>query len=319
MNIAIIGYGRLGRAAEVVAEHFSGVRVLGVFTRRAVDSLTTVGAPVYSESSLDRLVSEVDCALVCRGSSADTPAVTPRLAELCCTVDSYDCHGDIARHRSAVDRAARLGGNASLVSVGWDPGLFSLLRIYAAAFMPQGVTNTFWGRGVSQGHSEAIRRIKGVIRAVQYTEPRSEAVTLAESGVRLSDTERHKRICCVVCDKADEEGIAAEIRSLDGYFCGYETEVNFISEAEFDENHGGARHGGRVLSVGRTGLYRENLARLDFSLALDSNPEFTAGVRLSAAIAAVRLKKEGRHGAYTLADIPPSYLLPRGKSELELM
>lgn len=318
MNIAIVGYGRLGRAAEIMAEHFDGVRVVGVFSRRSGDEVKTAGAQVYPEGSIGDFP-DIDCALICHGSSRDTPTVTPRIAELVSTVDSYDLHGNIARHRAAVDRAARLGGNVSLVSVGWDPGLLSLIRILAAAFMPYGVVNTFWGPGVSQGHSEAIRGIGGVRCAVQYTEPRSDALTLAEAGVRLSDTDRHRRVCYIACERGEEKRIDGEVRALEGYFRGYETEVRFITEEELVREHQGLAHSGRVLSVGRSGAYGENRSRLDFSLTLSSNPEFTAGVMLSAALATLRMRSEGRVGAYTLADVPLSYLLPRGRSELDYL
>ena len=319
MQVGIVGYGRLGRAVELMAEHFPGTRAAAVFTKREVGEVKTHGTPVYHIDRVEELSRDIDCLLICTGSSHDTPVLVPRLAEACNTVDSYDRHADIARHRAAADRGARLGGNASLVSVGWDPGLLSLFRIYAAAFMPYGVTNTFWGRGVSQGHSEAIRRINGVRQAVQYTEPRTDALTLAELGVRLTDEERHKRVCYVVAPIGEKERIEAEIRGLEGYFLGYETDVRFISEEEFRREHSSASHGGRVLSVGRTGVYGENSERLSLSLSLDSNPEFTAGIMLSCALAAVRLKREGRCGAYTLADIPPSYLLPRGKTESDYL
>ena len=317
MRLGIVGYGRLGRAAEQMAARISDFDVTGVFTRREAKDIIGATAPVYPVDRLPDMASEIDCALICLGSSRDTPSFTPRIATLVNTVDSYDKHIDISRHRSRVDGGARLGGNCSLVSVGWDPGLFSLFRIYMSAFLPDGITNTFWGRGISQGHSEAIRKIRGVKAAVQYTVPKAGAVSLAESGARLSDTERHERVCYVVCDGGEEERIKSEICGLDGYFRGYSTRVNFITEEELAREHGGAGHGGRVVSVGRSGVYGENCARAELSLTLDSNPEFTAGVMLSASLATVRMKKEGRLGAYTLFDIPPSYLLPIGKSEYD--
>ena len=317
MRIGIVGYGKLGRAAECMAARLENYEVKGIFSRRA--AAVDPDAKIYSIDDIINFKAEIDCLLICQGSSGDTPSVTPNLAVHFNTVDSYDRHGDIARHRSAVDGAARLGGNLSVVSVGWDPGLFSLFRIYTSAFMPYGVTNTFWGRGISQGHSEAICRIRGVSRAVQYTVPKAEALTLAESGVRLSDTERHRRVCYIVAEPGEEERISEEIKRMDGYFLGYDVEIHFINESEFLKEHRGAAHGGRIISIGRSGAYGENQARIELSLAVDSNPEFTAGVMLSSAAAALRMRKEGRLGAFTLSEIPPAYLLPLGRSELDYM
>ena len=308
MVIGIVGYGRLGRAVEIEALYRDEITVAGVFTRRK-GGIMTLGAPVCSLGSIDDFSGRIDCMLVCHGSSSDAPSTVQRLARSFNTVDAFDIHSEIAAYRARVDTAAKDGNTTAILATGWDPGLLSLIRLYSRAFMPRGVINTFWGEGVSQGHTEAIKSVSGVIDAIELTVPRRDAVAYATAGQRLSDTERHRRVCYVVCEPEDEDRIRCEIVSMEGYFRGYETEVHFVTLGELLEMQKSIHHSGRVISVAMGGLYREQRSEINFSLSLDSNPDFTASVMLTAARAAVKMKKEGMHGAYTLLDIPPSFLL----------
>lgn len=308
MKIGIYGYGNLGRAAEIVSGDF-GITVSAVFTRRDPDSVRTLRAPVYRRECVRAFSEEIDCMLMCGGSYTDLRCDTPDVARLFNTVDSFDIHSDIEKHREQVDCAAKETEHTSVVAVGWDPGLLSVFRAYFSGIMPRGEVNTFWGRGVSQGHSEVIRSIKGVKRAVEYTVPQSEAVMLARVGRTVDKYVRHKRECYVVAEECEQERIVREIKSIPEYYEGYETDVHFIDEEEFIKNHLYMPHKGECIAFNMSGVYREHISRAEMSVALDSNPEFTASVMLAYAKACVGLNAEGCFGAFTAFDVAPRYLV----------
>ncbi len=308
MNIGIYGYGNLGRAVEISAIDRSDINVVAVFTRRDPDAVRTFGAQAYGREQACTFEGKIDCMLMCGGSYDDLRRDTPEVTRHFNTVDSFDMHSMAAEHLKETDLAAKASEHTSVISVGWDPGLLSLFRLYASAIFPSAKINTFWGRGVSQGHSEVIRRIGGVKRAVQYTVPNPEAVTLARCGAVLTDTERHKRECYVVADGQNKEEIEKQIKDVPGYFSGYDTEVNFITEDEYIKKHCAMPHRGEAISYNMNGIYKEHLSRASLSLEMDSNPEFTASVMLAYAVACVRLSKEGIYGARTVFDVAPSYL-----------
>ena len=312
MKIAIYGYGNLGRGVECAARQQDDVKLTAVFTRRSPESVTTKsGVPVYSADEIQNHKAEIDVLIICGGSATDLPKMTPALAKEFNVIDSFDTHAKIPEHFSAVDKAARSGGHVALVSAGWDPGLFSIARAYAGAVLPQGKDYTFWGRGISQGHSDAIRRIDGVLDARQYTVPVSEAINAVRSGEspELSTREKHKRECYVVlAEGADKDRIENEIKTMPNYFADYDTTVNFITKEELLRDHGGMPHGGSVIRNGSTGFNSENSHTIEFRLALDSNPEFTASVLVAYARAIHRLSARGDVGCKTVLDIAPSDL-----------
>lgn len=311
MRIGIVGYGRLGRSLELLAGEDGTVEIVGVFTRRNIKDVHTYGAKVLPFGVISEYQDGIDVLCLCQGSSHDLPGIAPTLAESFSTVDAYDNHGDIEAHRLRMDTAARNSAHTSLVSVGWDPGFLSLIRLYSVAFIPGAVTNTFWGRGVSQGHSEAIRAIKGVKRAVQYTVPREDALSLA-GLVRhpLSNTDRHRRVCYIVAEKGKEDFITKEILAMPDYFIGYETEIHFIDSDEFDKYHTSLSHRGRVCTLGSSGRYKETKHSLNLDLDVGSNPDLTASIMLASARAVHKLNGRKHYGAYTVFDVPPSYFLP---------
>ena len=309
IKIGIVGYGNLGKGVELAAKKNPDIKIEYVFTRRDPKYVRTYGTPVLSIDKIASYKGKLDCLILAGGSRSDLPYQTPMLSEDFNTVDSFDNHNSISEHIKRVGEAAGLGGKTSIVSAGWDPGILSLARLYAASFMPYAAVNTFWGRGVSQGHSDAIRRITGVKKAVQYTVPRNDARLLAKGGIRVSGKEAHKRVCYVVAEKEDEQRIKEQITAMPDYFLGYDTEVNFISEEEFNREHLHMSHHGEVIAVGMSGLYESNAQSATLSLELDSNPEFTAYILVAAARAAVRLNREEKCGAYTFFDIPPKYFL----------
>ncbi|MBO6210678.1 MAG: diaminopimelate dehydrogenase, partial [Schwartzia sp.] len=277
------------------------------------------GVPVVSVNEVDAWKDKIDVLLLCGGSATDLPVQTPKYAKDFNVVDSFDTHARIPEHFAAVDAAAKEGGNVAVISVGWDPGLFSLSRAYASAILPNGKDYTFWGRGVSQGHSDAIRRIAGVKNAKQYTVPVEAALEAVRSGKNpvLSTREKHTRECFVVLeDGADAARIEQEIKTMPNYFADYDTTVHFISEEEFNEKHGGLAHGGFVIRSGETGENGKHKHVMELSLKLDSNPEFTASVLVAYARAVYRLSGEGQKGAKTVLDIPPAYLSPKTNEEL---
>ena len=303
MKIGVVGYGNLGRAAVEAAELF-GCEIYGVFSRRPSSALGDVGAPVYSLSEINQHIGKMDFIINAGGSKSDLSETTPQLSEHFDVVDSFDLHEKLAEHIAVCDKKARLGGTVAVLGVGWDPGLFSVIRIYMAA-LSRATPITFWGRGVSQGHSQAIRTISGVRYAIEYTEPNQKAVEMAERAEKLQDKkELTRRICYVVAPEGEHMRIEREIKDMPEYFSGYETEVNFISESDFLKNHGSLYHKGRVLSV-----LNEPETVLDFSASFSSNPRFTASVLIAVGRAAVRMKALGFCGAFTMADIPPSLLL----------
>ena len=320
MRIAIYGYGNLGKGVECAARMSTDVELVGVFTRRAPDTVKTLtGVPVYSAEDILKYKDEIDVLVICGGSATDLPKMTPALAQDFNVVDSFDTHAAIPAHFAACDAAAREGGNIALISAGWDPGLFSIARLYASAVLPNGADYTFWGRGISQGHSDAIRRIDGVKNAKQYTIPIDAALDAVRAGKNpeLTTREKHLRECFVVAeDGADLARIENEIKTMPNYFADYDTIVHFISEEELIRDHSGIPHGGVVIRSGKTGINREHDNIIEYKLKLDSNPEFTTSVLVAYARAAFRLAKEGASGCKTVLDIAPAYLSPKSSEEL---
>lgn len=312
IRIGIYGYGNLGHGVEEAAARSSDMQTAAIFTHRAPDGLSSpFGTLILPTEATDEQAERIDVMIVCSGSAQDTPIVSPALARRHSIVDSYDCHGRIARHISAVDSAAREGGTLALVAAGWDPGLFSIMRAFGEAFIPHGESFTFWGRGVSAGHSEAARHVRGVIDAREYTVPIPLAVDRARSGEgKPSEREMHRRECYVVAaPDADRERIAADIRAIPDYYEPYDTEVIFITAEQMEREHAGMPHGGRVIRHGEG-------STAEFSLRLDSNPRFTASVLLCCARAVARMHENGERGCRTVLDIPPAFLLPQSDKRL---
>lgn len=320
MNVAIAGYGNLGRGVEAAVTNASDMELVGIFSRRDSGTVkVATDTPVYAWSELADRAKDIDVLVICGGSATDLPKQTPELAKLFTVVDSFDTHAHIPDHFANVDAAAREAGTLGVISCGWDPGLFSLARLYASVALPDGADYTFWGRGVSQGHSDAIRRIPGVADARQYTVPVPAAVEAARSGENpeLTTREKHTRECFVVAEEgADLAAIEEAIVTMPNYFSDYDTTVNFISQEELNANHAGLPHGGTVIRSGRTGLAGEFGDTIEFSLSLDSNPYFTGSVLASVARAAYRMHEAGNVGAYTMFDIPPALLSPLSPEEL---
>ena len=320
MRIGIYGYGNLGRGVECATRQNPDMELFGIFTRRAPESIETLtGAPVYAASEIDDFRERIDVLILCAGSATDLPEMTPALARRFHVVDSFDTHAHIPGHFAAVDAAARETGHTALTSGGWDPGLFSLNRLYASAILPDGKDYTFWGRGVSQGHSDAIRRIPGVRDARQYTVPVPEALEAVRSGSmpELTTRQKHTRECYVVAEEgADRAAIETAIKTMPNYFNEYDTTVTFISEEEMRANHASLPHGGFVFRTGRTGLNGEYGNTIEYRLTLDSNPMFTASVLVALARAVGRLAAKGETGCKTVFDIPPALLSPLSGEEL---
>lgn len=320
IRIGIVGYGNLGRGAESAIMQNPDTTLYGVFSRRDPETVKTLtNANVYKLDDILDHKGNIDVLIICGGSATDLPVQTPELAEHFNVVDSFDTHAKIPEHFANVDAQAKKGGNIAMISVGWDPGMFSLNRLYAEAVLPDGKDYTFWGKGVSQGHSDAIRRIEGVIDARQYTIPVDSAVDAVRNGENpeLTTRQKHTRLCFVVAeDGADKARIEKEIVTMPNYFADYDTTVNFISAEEMKRDHSGIPHGGMVIRSGKTGINKENTHIIEYSLKLDSNPEFTSSVIVAFARAAVRLQKEGETGCKTVFDIPPAYLSPKSAEEL---
>ena len=321
IRIGILGYGNLGRGVECAVRQNPDMELKAVFTRRNPADVTilTETAKVCPVSEAENWKDELDVLILCGGSATDLPVQTPRYAELFNVVDSFDTHARIPEHFANVDAAARKGGRTAIISVGWDPGMFSLNRMYANAILPEGKDYTFWGRGVSQGHSDAVRRIAGVKDARQYTIPVESALAAVRAGENpeLSTRQKHTRECFVVAEEgADMARIEEEIKNMPNYFADYDTVVHFISEEELKRDHSGIPHGGLVLRSGSTGWERENRHLIEYSLKLDSNPEFTASVIIAYARAAYRLSQEGAAGCKTVFDIAPAYLSAKSGEEL---
>lgn len=320
-RIAIYGYGNLGRGVEAAIAQNDDLELVAVFTRRdpATLQLRTPGVPVLPAAQAEAHRNDVDVMILCGGSATDLPLQTPQLAAMFHVVDSFDTHARIPVHFAEADAVSRAAGKLSLISCGWDPGLFSLARVYASAMLPQGKDETFWGRGVSQGHSDAIRRIDGVVDARQYTVPISAAVDAVRRGEQpvLTARDKHLRECYVVAaEGADLSRIEQEIKTMPYYFDEYNTTVHFISAEEMARDHAGLPHGGSVLRSGVTGWDGANTHTVEFSLRLDSNPEFTGSVLAACARAVHRMAKEGMTGCKTLLDVPPAYLSPLSGEEL---
>ena len=313
IRIGIFGYGNLGRGIECAVKQNPDMELCAVFTRRPPEtvSILTEGVPVYHADEAAAHTDEIDVMILCGGSATDLPVQTPALAKLYNVVDSFDTHAKIPEHFANVDAAAKEGGNVALISVGWDPGMFSLNRAYASAVLPQGADYTFWGKGVSQGHSDAIRRIDGVLDAKQYTIPVDEALEAVRSGSNpeLTTRQKHTRECFVVAKEgADLARIENEIKTMPNYFADYDTAVHFISMDELKRDHSGIPHGGFVIRSGKTGWNSEKTAIIEYSLKLDSNPEFTASVITAYARAAYRMSKKGECGCKTVFDVAPAML-----------
>jgi len=321
IKIGIFGYGNLGRGVESAIRQNADMELVAVFTRRNPNSLkiNTPSVPVVHADNVAAYADKIDVMILCGGSATDLPVQTPALASLFNVVDSFDTHAKIPEHFANVDAAAKASGKVAVISVGWDPGMFSLNRAYAGAVLPDGKDYTFWGKGVSQGHSDAIRRIDGVIDAKQYTIPVQSALDEVRSGTNpaLTVRQKHTRECFVVAaDGADKERIEETIKTMPNYFADYDTTVHFISKEELDRDHSGIPHGGFVIRTGTTGFGGEHKHVIEYSLKLDSNPEFTASVIVSYARAAYKLSAEGVVGCKTVLDIAPSYLSPKSPEEL---
>ncbi len=321
IKIGIMGYGNLGRGIECALKQAPDMELKAVFTRRKPETvkILTEGVGVYHTDEAENMKNDIDVLILCGGSATDLPVQTPKYAKLFTVVDSFDTHAKIPEHFEAVNAAAKEGGNVALISCGWDPGMFSINRLYASAVLPNGKDYTFWGKGVSQGHSDAIRRVEGVLDAKQYTIPIESALNAVRSGANpaLTTREKHLRECFVVAaEGADKARIEAEIKAMPNYFADYDTVVNFISMEELKREHSGIPHGGFVIRAGKTGWNNENSHVIEYSLKLDSNPEFTSSVITSCARAAHRMKTEGQTGCKTLFDVPPAYLSSLTAEEL---
>lgn len=319
IRIGIVGYGNLGRGVEAAINLSPDLELVGVFTRRDPLGVATAQerTRVYAMAELDQGRDDIDVLILCGGSRDDLPKQSPALAARYSVVDSYDNHAHIPEHFAAVDAAAQAAGTVAVISTGWDPGLFSLNRLFGEAILPQGETYTFWGRGLSQGHSDALRRVPGVAGGVQYTLPSETAIARVRAGENpeLSTRERHQRECWVVLEAgADAEAVRAEIVGMPDYFEPYDTTVNFITAEELARDHTGMPHGGFVIRSGRSSETQNQV--IEYRLDLDSNPEFTASVLVAYARAAARMSRAGDRGAKTVFDVPPGLLSPRSAAEL---
>lgn len=316
ISVGIVGYGNLGRGVKMALSQNPDFELKAVFTRRQPE-LVDADVDLVHISRLEDYKGVIDVMILCGGSATDLPVQGPAIAAMFNTVDSFDTHAKIPEYFAEVDQAARNAGNVSVISTGWDPGLFSLNRLLAQSVLPEGKDYTFWGKGVSQGHSDAIRRVQGVKNGIQYTVPVEDAINKARTGENpeLTTREKHVRICYVVPEEgADLKRIENEIKTMPNYFSDYDTTVHFITEEELKVNHSGMPHGGFVIRTGKTGT--DTKQRIEFSLTLGSNPEFTASVLVAYARAAYRLSREGQTGARTVFDIPFAYLSPKTAEEL---
>jgi len=321
IRIGILGHGNLGRGVECTIAQNSDMSLEAVFTRRNPDDVKpfTKNADVYSVNEIESFKDKIDVLIICGGSATDLPKQTPEYAKMFNVIDSFDTHAKIPEHFANVDKSAKQSGKTAVISVGWDPGMFSLNRLYANSILVDGKDYTFWGKGVSQGHSDAVRRVDGVLDAKQYTIPVQAALDAVRNGENpeLSTREKHTRECFVVAaDGADKAKIESDIKNMPNYFSDYDTTVNFISEEELKKNHSGIPHGGFVIRSGKTGMNGEHKHIIEYSLKLDSNPEFTASVLVAYARAAYRLNKEGSIGCKTVFDIAPAYLSPLSGEEI---
>ena len=320
MKIGILGYGNLGKGVESAVRQNDDMELVCIFTRRDPASIkpVTEGVAVYSVDDIEKMQGKIDVLVLCGGSATDLPEQTPEYAKYFNVIDSFDTHARIPEHFANVDKAAKENGHVALISCGWDPGMFSIMRLYGSAVLPEGNDYTFWGKGVSQGHSDAIRRVKGVKNGKQYTIPVDAALTAVRNGENpeLTTREKHIRECFVVAEEgADLAQIEQDIKTMPNYFADYDTTVHFISEEEFLANHAGIPHGGFVFRTGVTGFEKEHKHVIEYRLKLDSNPEFTSSVILAFARAINRLSQEGVSGCKTVFDIAPAYLSPLSGEE----
>ena len=321
VKIGILGYGNLGRGVECAVKQNDDMELVAVFTRRNPEDvkILTETATVCNVADVEDWKDKIDVMIICGGSATDLPKQTPVYAKMFNVIDSFDTHARIPEHFANVDAAAKEGGHVGIISVGWDPGMFSLTRLYANAILPDGNDYTFWGKGVSQGHSDAIRRVEGVKDGKQYTIPVEAALKAVRNGENpeLTTRQKHTRECFVVLEEgADAAKVEEEIKTMPNYFSDYDTTVHFISEEELKANHSGIPHGGFVLRSGKTGWNGENKHLIEYSLKLDSNPEFTSSVLIAYARAAYRLASEGQSGCKTVFDIAPAYLSAKSGEEL---
>ena len=321
IRIGIVGYGNLGKSVELGIRQNKDMELVGVFTRRdpATVKIITDGAKAYHVDDAKNMTDKIDVMVLCGGSMSDMPVQGPLFASMFNTVDGYDTHAKIPDYYNAIDINASKAGKIGIVSSGWDPGMFSLIRLFAEAILPEGNTYTFWGKGVSQGHSDAIRRVSGVKDAKQYTVPIESAIDAVRRGENPEFTtrEKHKRECFVVAEEgADKAKIEQDIVTMPDYFSDYDTEVHFITAEELEKNHAGLPHGGIVIRYGKTGLNEEHNHTIEYKMELDSNPDFTANVLIAYSRAAYRLNQEGVSGAKTVADIAPAYLSTRSAEEI---
>ena len=321
MKVGILGYGNLGRGIESAIRQNDDMELAAFFTRRDPSSLRTQtpGVPVYSVNDITAHRDEIDLLILCGGSATDLPEQTPEYAKYFNVIDSFDTHARIPEHFANVDKAAKESGHVALISCGWDPGMFSLNRLYANCILPEGNDYTFWGKGVSQGHSDAIRRVEGVKDGKQYTIPVDSALEAVRAGKNpeLTTRQKHTRECFVVAEEgADLNKIEQDIKTMPNYFSDYDTTVHFITEEELKANHSGIPHGGFVFRTGVTGLNKENKHIIEYSLKLDSNPEFTASVICAFGRAVVRMANEGMTGCKTVFDVAPAYLSPLSSDEI---
>lgn len=321
IKIAILGYGNLGRGIESAVRQNDDLELVAVFSRREPSTvkISTPDVPIYHIDEILKHKDSIDILILCGGSATDLPFQTPEYAKYFSVIDSFDTHAKIPEHFNAVDKSARENENIAIISCGWDPGMFSLNRLYASAILPDGKDYTFWGKGVSQGHSDAIRRIDGVLDAKQYTIPKDEALNQVRSGISpdLTTREKHLRECFVVAKEgADKKKIENEIKTMPNYFADYDTIVHFITAEELKAQHSGIPHGGFVIRTGKTGKDLEHTHLIEYSLKLDSNPEFTASVIVAYARAAYRMKNEGMTGCKTVFDVPPIYLSSLSRDEI---
>ena len=321
MRLGILGYGNLGKGIECAVRQNEDVELKAVFTRRdpATVKIQTAGVPVYHVDEVEAHKDEIDVLVICGGSATDLPKQTPEYAKYFNVIDSFDTHANIPQHFANVDKVAKENGHIALISAGWDPGMFSLNRLYANCILPEGNDYTFWGKGVSQGHSDAIRRIKGVKNGKQYTIPVQSALDAVRNGENpeLTTRQKHTRECFVVAEEgADLAQIENDIKTMPNYFADYDTTVHFITEEELERDHSGIPQGGFVFRTGVTGWNKENKHVIEYSLKLDSNPEFTSSVIVAYARAINRLHQEGQTGCKTVFDIAPAYLSPLSGEEL---
>lgn len=312
IRTAIVGYGNLGQSVEKIVAMQPDMELVGIFSRRTELNTTS---PAFPIDKIGDYTDQLDVLFLCLGSATDIPQLAPQYAKIANTIDTYDNHRDIPRHRQVMDEAAKAAGNVALIATGWDPGMFSLNRTLAEAILPNAQQHSFWGPGLSQGHSDAVRRVEGVKKGVQYTLPSQAALDLARQGKAgdMTNKQAHIRQCWIVADEANHQRIENDIRTMPDYFVGYETEVHFIDEATFDREHSGMPHGGHVVTTGDTGGFSHSI---EYILKLDRNPDFTAAVQVAYGRAAHRLKAAGQTGAFTVLEVAPYLISPTPLDEL---